>query len=101
MVIRILCFGDSNTWGWIPGTAGKRFSEQIRFPKLLQTSLGNNYEIIEEGLNSRTLASKYRRPNKDSKNGNAHLIPCLHSHDPLDLVILMLEIGRASCRERV
>jgi lysophospholipase L1-like esterase len=88
--IRILCFGDSNTWGCIPGTKFKRFSEEIRFPKLLQKLLGGNYEIIEEGLYSRTLASEYKRPNKEGRNGKTYLIPCLYSHDPLDLVILML-----------
>jgi len=87
---RILCFGDSNTRGCIPGTTFKRFSEEIRFPKYLQKLLGSNYEIIEEGLNSRTLTSEYQRPNKEGKNGSTYLIPCLFSHDPLDLVILML-----------
>lgn len=87
---RILCFGDSNTWGCIPGTKFNRFSEEIRFPKALQTLLGNNFEIIEEGLYSRTLASEYQRPNKEGRNGSTYLTPCLFSHDPLDLVILML-----------
>ncbi len=90
MIIRILCFGDSNTWGCIPGTKFQRFSERERFPKLLQQKLGNRYEIIEEGLNSRTLASEYKRPNKEGRNGSTYFIPCLYSHEPLDLVILML-----------
>ncbi len=76
--------------GCIPGTKFKRFSEDIRFPKLLQKLLGDNYEIIEEGLYARTLISVYQRPNKEGRNGNTYLIPCLYSHDPLDLVILML-----------
>ena len=87
---RILCFGDSNTWGYIPNTNYLRFSEEERFPKVLQKILGSNFEIIEEGLNSRTLVSEDTRPNKQGRNGSSYLIPCLDSHDPLDLVILML-----------
>jgi lysophospholipase L1-like esterase len=87
---RILCFGDSNTWGCIPGTKFERFSEDIRFPKRLQKLLGSDFEIIEEGLCARTLASDYQRAGKEGRNGSTYLIPCLLSHDPLDLVIVML-----------
>jgi len=87
---RILCFGDSYTWGYIPGTDHERFSEKIRYPKVLQKLLGNNFEVIEEGLNSRTLVSEDTRPHKEGRNGSAYLIPCLDSHDPLDLVVFML-----------
>ncbi len=87
---RILCFGDSYTWGYIPGTNHERFFEDVRFPKVLQKLLGENFEIIEEGLNSRTLVNEDTRPGKEGRNGSQYLIPCLDSHDPLDLVILML-----------
>ncbi len=88
--IRILCFGDSQTWGYIPGTDHERFSEDIRFPKALQRILGSRFEVIEEGLNSRTLISEDERESKAGRNGSAYLVPCLDSHDPLDLVILMI-----------
>lgn len=88
--IRILCFGDSYTWGYVPGSDHERFSEDIRFPKVLQKLLGSNFEIIEEGLNSRTLVSDDTRPGKQGRNGSEYLVPCLDSHDPLDLVIIML-----------
>lgn len=88
--IRVLCFGDSYTWGYIPGSNHERFSEDIRFPKVLQKLLGSDFEIIEEGLNSRTLVSEDRRPGKEGRNGSSYLIPCLDSHDPIDLVIIML-----------
>jgi lysophospholipase L1-like esterase len=87
---RILCYGDSNTWGGIPGTNEERFSEEIRFPQVLQRLLGTDFEIIEEGLYSRTLASEYQRAGKEGKNGKISLMPCLLLHDPIDLVILML-----------
>jgi lysophospholipase L1-like esterase len=88
--IRILCFGDSYTWGYIPGSNHERFSEEIRFTKVLQKLLGSAFEVIEEGLNSRTLISDDQRPGKEGRNGSSYLIPCLDSHDPLDLVIIML-----------
>ena len=36
---RIVCFGDSNTWGYIPIT-GERYDESIRWPARLQEKLG-------------------------------------------------------------
>jgi lysophospholipase L1-like esterase len=87
---RILCFGDSYTWGYIPGTDHERFPNDVRFPKALQKLLGENFEIIEEGLNSRTLVNEDTRPGKEGRNGSEYLIPCLDSHDPIDLVVLML-----------
>ena len=87
--IRILCYGDSNTWGYISGGNHERYIEE-RWPRVLQESLEEKYEIIEEGLNSRTLISNDPRPGKEGKNGFEYLIPCLDTHDPIDLVILML-----------
>lgn len=86
--IRILCYGDSNTWGYISGSNHKRYEK--RWTKILSALLGDRFEVIEEGLNSRTLISKDLRPGKEGKNGYEYLIPCLDTHDPLDLVILML-----------
>ncbi|MFN7160068.1 MAG: GDSL-type esterase/lipase family protein [Candidatus Gracilibacteria bacterium] len=87
---RILCFGDSNTWGYIPGSHHERYSEEVRYPKLLQSLLGSNFEVIEEGLNSRTLVSEDPRPGKEGRKGSDYILPCLDSHDPLDFVALML-----------
>ena len=46
--IKILCYGDYNTWGYIPGTDHQRFSKDERWPGALQRMLGDKYEIIEE-----------------------------------------------------
>lgn len=88
--IRILCYGDSNTWGYISGSDHQRYGIGERWTSILSELLGNKYEIIEEGLNSRTLTSNDIRPGKEGKNGYEYLIPCLDTHDPIDLVILML-----------
>ena len=88
--IRILCYGDSNTWGYISGTDHERYGINERWTKFLQCKLGDRFEVIEEGLNSRTLISNDTRPGKEGKNGYEYLIPCLDTHDPIDLIILML-----------
>lgn len=88
--IRILCYGDSNTWGYISGSDHQRYGNDERWTKILAKLLGSDFEIIEEGLNSRTLISNDTRPGKEGKNGYEYLIPCLDTHDPIDLVILML-----------
>ena len=49
---RILCFGDSNTWGYKP--TGGRYDEETRWPMRMQRLLGDGYIVIEEGLNGRT-----------------------------------------------
>lgn len=89
-VIRILCYGDSNTWGYISGSNHLRYDNDKRWTKLLANSLGTKFEVIEEGLNSRTLISSDPRPGKEGKSGYEYLIPCLDTHDPIDLVVLML-----------
>jgi lysophospholipase L1-like esterase len=87
----ILCYGDSNTWGCKPMTSlawVERFSPNDRWPGILQRELGSNFQVIEEGLGGRTTI--WDDPIEGWKNGRDYLIPCLNSHQPLDLVILML-----------
>lgn len=91
----ILCFGDSNTWGYVPG-AGNRYPKQIRWTGILQNLLGNTSFIIEEGLNGRTTVLD--DPTRIAKNGLTYLIPCLSSHAPIDLVLMML--GTNDCKHR-
>jgi lysophospholipase L1-like esterase len=83
----ILCYGDSNTWGWNPATEA-RYARDERWPGVLRQVLGEGYLIIEEGLNGRTTV--WDDPIEGYKNGKEYLIPCLETHKPLDLVIIML-----------
>lgn len=84
----ILCYGDSNTWGYNPKT-GERLAHDKRWPGVLKNDLGDGYRVIEEGLNGRTTV--WDDPfHGGYKNGKDYLIPCLSSHKPLDLVILFL-----------
>ena len=50
---RILCYGDSNTWGFIPGS-GKRYPSDVRWTGVMSKALGEEYEVIEAGLNGRS-----------------------------------------------
>lgn len=84
---RILCFGDSNTWG-LDGRNGGRFDEDTRWTGRLQKALGPEYAVIEEGLNGRTILSE--DPILGDKAGGRYLMTCLDSQKPLDLLILML-----------
>jgi len=83
----ILCFGDSNTWGYNPVTK-ERFSQELRWTGVLRRELGLGYEVIEEGLNGRTTVCE--DPIDPHKNGRSYFIPCLDSHRPLDLVAIFL-----------
>lgn len=85
-MVNILCFGDSNTFGTNP--SGGRWARNQRWTGVLQERLGSSYYVIEEGLGGRTASAEdFLEPDK---NGRRHLPIALHSHRPLDLVIIML-----------
>ncbi len=88
---RILCYGDSNTWGWVPNSLGaQRYSAEERWPGRLQTLIGNGYDVIEEGLGARTTMFEDPRPDYPGRNGLQTLPVVLETHLPLDFIILML-----------
>ena len=83
----ILCFGDSNTWGYSP-LDSSRYSHDVRWTGVLQRLLGSDYLVIEEGLNGRTtFINEDERP---LRSGSDDLPILLESHTPLDLAIIML-----------
>jgi lysophospholipase L1-like esterase len=86
-VFEVLCFGDSNTWGYSPKSA-ERFARTARWTGVLQAALGEGCGVIEEGLNGRTTV--WDDPIEGDKNGRRQLPALLESHMPLDLVVLML-----------
>lgn len=96
---RILCYGDSNTWGFNAMSEkvyGQRFAEDVRWTGRLQSILGEEWTIIEEGLCGRTTV--FDDPLREGLNGLKYLIPCLQTHKPLDYMILML--GSNDCKAR-
>jgi len=85
----ILCFGDSNTYGRDPITKG-RLERKNRWTGVLQEKLGENFHVIEEGLNGRTTVWNDPVRGGRKRNGSCYLLPCLESHAPVDLLIIML-----------
>ncbi len=84
----VLCYGDSLTWGYDAETLGRHALED-RWPSVLQNALGVDVQVIAEGLNGRTTA--YDDHLADCDRNGARILPTiLHSHDPIDLVIIML-----------
>lgn len=85
---QILCFGDSNTWGYVP-LSGERYPQDVRWTGVMAVQLGGRFRVVEEGQNGRTTV--WDDPLEGGhKNGLAYLTACLESHHPIDLVILML-----------
>ena len=84
---RILCFGDSNTWGAVP-EEGTRYPDKVRWTGLLQEKLGDGYQIIEEGYCGRTTV--FDDEIEGRLSGIKYFGPCCDSQSPLDLIILML-----------
>lgn len=88
----ILCYGDSNTYGinpdWVKTGVFIRHGMDVRWPMRLQTLLGQDWRILEEGLNGRTTV--FDDPTFPGRSGLEFFRVCLESHAPLDGVIIML-----------
>lgn len=89
----IVCLGDSNTHGYCADPAdcadgGDRFNEDERWTRLLQRALGGDYLVLEEGLSGRTTV--FPDPLEEGLDALHYITPCLKSHLPVDLLIVML-----------
>lgn len=98
----IVCFGDSNTHGYCADPAdcadgGDRFNESERWTCLLQKALGEEYLVIEEGLSGRTTV--FPDALHECMSGLDAIYSCLMSHEPVDLLIIML--GTNDTKERL
>ena len=86
----ILVYGDSMSWGLIPGTR-QRLPFEFRWPGVMEIALnaqGRDVRVIEECLNGRRTA--WDDPFKPGRRGLDGLGQRMESHSPLDLVIIML-----------
>lgn len=98
----ILCLGDSNTFGYCADPSdcadgGCRFNEEERWTCRLQTALGPDYLVTEEGLGGRTTV--FPDPLHESMDALSVLYALLKSHEPVDLLIIML--GTNDTKERL
>ncbi|MBB1247635.1 MULTISPECIES: SGNH/GDSL hydrolase family protein [unclassified Rhizobium] len=84
----VLAYGDSLTWG-VDAENRTRHAYENRWPSVLQKALGHGVRVIAEGLNGRTTV--YSDYTADCDRNGARILPTiLHTHAPLDLVIIML-----------
>lgn len=85
---KVLCFGDSNTYGFIPSSGG-RYGKDVRWTGVLQKLLGAGFNVIEEGCNNRTCFAE----NPDGKLFTGiKILPELLTPD-LDFVILSIGVN--------
>lgn len=91
---QILCFGDSNTYGLVPGS-NERYPWEIRWTGILDQHIRRyGYRVVEEGLCGRTTV--FADELREGRRGVDLLPTLLESHQPLDAVILML--GTNDCK---
>lgn len=94
VIKQILCFGDSNTYGLIPGTSG-RYEWGVRWTSILDEKVRKKgYRVVEEGLCGRTTIFDDIR--RKGRRGTELLPVLLEAHRPVDIVILML--GTNDCK---
>lgn len=98
----IVCFGDSNTHGYCADpsdtiTGSDRFDETERWTKLLENQLGPDYLVLEEGLSGRTTV--FPDALHESMDGLGVIYSTLMSHEPVDLLVIML--GTNDTKERL
>ena len=97
----VVCLGDSNTHGYCADPMdcadhGDRFNEDERWTCLLQEKLGKEYLVLEEGLSGRTTV--FEDALHESMPAIDVVYPILMSHEPVDLLIIML--GTNDTKER-
>ena len=84
---KILCYGDSNTYGYIPETFG-RYTKNERWTGILSELLSPEYEILEQGMNNRT--GFFKNPENIKLCGGEYLPIYLQNHRDIDICILAL-----------
>lgn len=92
---RIVCFGDSNTWGFC-GKTNSRYDDDVRWTTRLSALLGDGYTVIDNGINGRTTV--FDDPLNEGLSGLAALPYVLKAHCPIDLFVVML--GTNDCKQR-
>lgn len=94
IVKRVLCYGDSNTWGYDPANndpvTGKsaRYDEHTRWAGVMRDLLGQDYFVWEAGLSGRTTV--FDDPVMPTRNGVRDFEMVLQMCDPVDCVIIAL-----------
>ncbi|SKB71404.1 Lysophospholipase L1 [Lachnospiraceae bacterium] len=91
---QIMAFGDSNTWGLVPGSYPfERYPWGTRWTSILQEKY-SDIRILEDGLCGRTTV--FEDSIRKGRRGLSTLSPLLESHYPIDGAIVML--GTNDCK---
>ena len=86
----VLFYGDSNTWGYQGDNPMHRLDADKRYTGVVAVQFPDVH-FIEEGLCGRTICST--DPIDYGRNGMAMLPALLATHDPLDVIVIMLGTG--------
>lgn len=86
--MKVMVYGDSNSWGTPPDGSGVRFGTDTRWPCVMAAELGA--DLIEECLPGRTSVHDDPQMLGPAMNGLLHLPVALKSHSPLDWLVIML-----------
>ncbi|MBR3645305.1 MAG: arylesterase [Lachnospiraceae bacterium] len=91
---QVLCFGDSNTWGYNPYTKG-RYPVGVRWTSRLKDKLsGEHINILEEGLCGRTTI--YEDETRPGRKGIDSIREIFNDNTNIDGVVIML--GTNDCK---
>lgn len=94
-VMTVVCYGDSNTWGNMPGNT-TRYPKNVRWPGVLGNMLGNQYDVISEGLSGRQTGVWF--DDIYPEDGLVSLPMTLKTDFPVDILVFM--IGTNDCKTR-
>jgi len=90
---RVLVYGDSLSWGLIPGTR-RRLDFDQRWPGVFENTLlsaGHALRVFENCINGRRTV--WSDPFKVGRNGSKGLSQVIEMHSPLSLVVMMLGVN--------
>lgn len=86
---KVLCFGDSNTYGFVPEKC-TRYDKNTRWTGVLQALCGSDFSIIEGGCNNRT--AFVDNPAGTEQTGYK-ILPEYLTKDYFDIVVLAIGIN--------
>lgn len=86
---KVLCFGDSNTYGFVPEKC-TRYDKNTRWTGVLQALCGSDFSIIEGGCNNRT--AFVDNPAGAEQTGYK-ILPEYFTKDYFDIVVLAIGIN--------
>lgn len=96
--MKILIYGDSNTWGYVPDVNGytkDAVNKQYPIKNIWWYSLAEKYDVIVDGVMGRTINSEH--PYLEGRNSTSTILQNLNSVHHVDLVILQL--GTNDCKK--